>query len=166
MQLTKKERWILINQYRILMALSLKEDKDEFAKACEILERGYELHYPYICNHIVDDNDVLDEESCKEVIEILTMFDTIKFSYNSLQEKADIDESKIEFPGFDGNNESDQASYARFLCIKDNGFSELINRINVNSHIPMLPKYRKMLTRWAEVKDYKLTKDNIIYMVS
>src|SRR3989344_5648187 len=117
MKLSKVERWMLANQYRILEALYPKEAKS-LERCREILEDGYELEYSQISQHIYKDEDTLSESECREVIEILAMFDELGYWYGQLKGKKGIEKSDILFSGFDGNDtqEVKYLSYARFLC--------------------------------------------------
>jgi hypothetical protein len=56
MKLTRTERWILVNQYRILEALYPDEAK-WFAENREALSSGYELHYRGMIDFIYDEED-------------------------------------------------------------------------------------------------------------
>lgn len=51
MDLTREQRWILANQYRILERLYPNEAECH-AKAREVLENGYEFNYDWIAQHI------------------------------------------------------------------------------------------------------------------
>ncbi|MBI6636170.1 YfbU family protein, partial [Pseudomonas paralactis] len=46
-QLTKKDRLILINQYKILASLD-KDDESHYLELIQILENGYSIFYPMI----------------------------------------------------------------------------------------------------------------------
>lgn len=165
--LTKKERWTLVNQYKILELLS--KDKYE-AEYCvwirEVLENGYELHYPEITQEIYD--DTLSNTACKEVLDILDMFRAIKRSYNKLEDKSGISEYKIHFCGFDGNDRTElkYLSYSRFFCTsREIKFKELTKEKNFsfNSHMPKLNMYRSMLTEWKNSKNKgDLTKKDLL----
>ena len=90
------------------------------------------------------------------------------------EDKKEIDNSEIEFNGFDANNESKQLNYATFLC-KENGrfdiFAKKYLKAGVlDSHSQMLPNYKKMLKKWKtrdrSGKDSQLKKSAIISVIS
>jgi uncharacterized protein YfbU (UPF0304 family) len=72
MKLSRVERWMLVNQMRMLEALYPDEARS-IAEHREALEQGYELHYGEFAQHIYDDKDTLTVEGCKEVLNVLWM---------------------------------------------------------------------------------------------
>jgi uncharacterized protein YfbU (UPF0304 family) len=169
-KLSRTERWILSNQFYILEKLSSDPNDAEFYKRAQnVINNGYELHYGWISQHIYDEPHIMSEEECKEVIDILTMFDALKQSYNGLTDKTSINEHRMKFQGFSGNDETKQMGYARFFCIEDDHprFADLNQGDNFNSHFPALERYRRMLTEWEISSDkYSLTKEDIIRITS
>jgi len=167
MKLSRVERWILSNQFHILEAL-YPDDADHYAKVHEALESGYELHYEWFSEHIYNDRDIMTPEENREVIEILSMFDSLKRAYGSLSDKTGIEESRVKFCGFDGNNETKQMGYARYFCtLKGGRFTDLDRGDNFNSHGPTLARYRRMLSEWKKSVDQNnLSKDDIIRIIS
>lgn len=162
MNLSIKDRLFLRNQYRILHEL-YPEEKDYYAKASEVLELGFELEYDMLTQNI--DRDVLTFQECEEVIDILDMFNVLRILYSRLEDKSGIDEYKVKFSGFDGNQEVKQLSYARYLK-KDGRFTDLEN-IDSNSHFPVLAIYRRMVTEWNRSDNkYELSKDDIIHITN
>src|SRR5437588_7351354 len=159
MKLTRTERWMLSNQYRTLEALYSKEAKD-YAHIREAIESGYELEYEQIIPYIYEEG--LTEEECREVKDVMTMFHVLKASFNHLEDKSGIDEWKIAFRGFSGNDETSQMAYARYLR-EGGSFRELDRGDDFDSHFPMLSGYRKMLSKWRDSEnEYALSKDDII----
>jgi len=167
MKLTKIERWILSNQYRLLQVI-YPDEADYFGQCREVLERGYELHYDWITEYIYDGNDVMSSEECKEVIDILDMFSALKRAYEALDDKSGIEEWTVKFSGFDGNNETKQMAYARCFCSLDGGrFTELDRGDDFNSHSPVLDAYRRMLIEWRNSEDrYHLSEDDLVRITS
>ena len=55
-KLTRVERYILSNQFRILEAL-YPDEASHFATTREALEHGYEILYDWDMEHIYDDTD-------------------------------------------------------------------------------------------------------------
>ena len=103
---------------------------------------------------------MLSEAECSEVIDILTMFRLLKHAYGELEDKSGINSSRLEYKGFDGNEER-QFGFASFL--KSEGkFTELKGSDGDNSHCPMMGRYRLMLQQWKSSSDpYELTKDDL-----
>jgi uncharacterized protein YfbU (UPF0304 family) len=167
MKLSRVERLILSNQYSILAALYPNEAKS-YTEMREIVESGYEFHYSEIAQHILDNDDVMSEDECLEVLDILTMFSAIKRSFNSLEDKPSVQEHDIRFRGFDGNNETKYMLYAQFFCDSQGGrFEDLDRGDNFNSHLPSLDMYRRQLVEWNRSKDkHKLTKEEIERIVA
>ncbi|MBV9958193.1 MAG: YfbU family protein [Acidobacteria bacterium] len=165
MKLSRTERWILSNQFRILEALYPNEAED-FADAREIVERGYELHYDWITQYISEDVMKADESS--EVIKILSMFRALKYSFKALDNKSGIEEWQIDFAGFDGNSEGKQMVYAKYFCNSEGGkFTELNIGDDFNSHCPTIDRYRRMLAEWEKSSDRnKLMREDILRIIS
>jgi uncharacterized protein YfbU (UPF0304 family) len=169
MKLSRVERWMLVNQMRILEALYPDEAKS-ISEQREALEEGYELHYGEFAQHIYDDKDTLSEEGCREVLNILSMHQTLKRAYDKLEEKSGIEDHRVRFAGFDGNDavEGTMMAYARWYCNSHGGrFKDLDRGDDFNSHALMLDSYRSMLKEWEKSADKnRLTKDDIIRITS
>jgi uncharacterized protein YfbU (UPF0304 family) len=144
--MTKVERRILANQYRILAALNKSEAKG-YKEMAEALENGYELHY--------DDPNVYDDtlstDECREVLDILSMHDEMRMS----AEASGVDPKVVAFDGFDGNNEPKQMGYAAYYCGLEQGhFKQLAGKaFDFNSHMERMPKYRAMLREWRALRE-------------
>lgn len=165
MKLSKKDRWIISNQLMILATLYPNQD-ETYNHMREIVESGYELNYDWITEHIYSNDDVMTAKECREVIDILDMFRSLKRSHEDLEGKSGIEKANIKFRGFDGNNETKQMAYTRFLVKREGKFTMLEQGDNFNSHIPMLSHYRKMLTEWkASNEKYNLTKKDITRII-
>lgn len=160
MKLTVTERLILANQYSILEILKPDEAK-WYAYLRDALEDGYELGFQQVFDRF---SDVLSAEDCKEVVDILAMHRALLFSYQNLTDKAGIEPGNVAFRGFDGNNETEQMGYCRYFCDNPSGarFPELGRPDDFNSHMEMLPHYRKMLSQWRQSADInRLSADDI-----
>ncbi|MEP7289634.1 MAG: YfbU family protein [Chloroflexota bacterium] len=166
LKLSKVERWLLANQYRILEIIDA-DSSEEYQISREILENGYEGEYEGISREIYEGEDILNEKECDDVTYILAMFSALKNSYTSLQDKTGIDEFSVTFQGFGGNDETKYLSYTRFICDKLDRFTGLNRGDNFNSHFPMLSAYLPMLAKWRARKErYDLTKEDIVYITS
>ncbi|QAA31315.1 YfbU family protein [Clostridium manihotivorum] len=168
MELTRVERIILANQYRILEAL-YPEDAESYANNRKALEEGFELHYSELFGSLSENE--LNSEECREVIEILNLYRALTFSYEELEDKSDLDEYAVMFRGFDLNDEYEgkRVIYARYFINDLDRFEELKygkSYAECNSHSEMMPKYRRMLDKWQKLgKSFELTKDQIISIV-
>lgn len=145
MKLLKKDRLLLINQYRILAALD-KSEESHYLELIEILERGYSIFYSLIDEWVSED---MPEEEGRFVLEVLDLYRAIDDVKRSSRDSRLVDHAYSIFPGFDGNNESEYLSFCRFLIEKQGKFQEqkqyLQKNGGMNSHMPMIDKYRRML---------------------
>jgi len=161
MELTKVERLILFNQYRILGKL----DPDEASaseEACEILESGYTLEYETLASHI--DRD-MSEVKCREVRDILDMYRALKAAQRDLP-AGTLANGDATFLGFDGNNETEHFAYATFLMEVQDKWAES-KQDPRNSHWPLLSRYRTMLQAWKEsASRWDLTPEDVARILS
>jgi uncharacterized protein YfbU (UPF0304 family) len=158
LKLSRVERLILVNQFKILQRLDPQEAK-AYERWSEILENGYELEYGDIFRHVYE--GTLSDEQSREVMDILDMHRALERAYDALEDKAGIEEYGVRFSGFDGNNETDQFGYLRHL--RETGrWTEFKLRDDGNSHMPTLGRYRAMLAVWRTTRDkHELTKDDV-----
>ncbi|HDR4898605.1 TPA: YfbU family protein [Bacillus cereus] len=170
MKLTKAERLILSNQYKILEKLYPEEQKF-YEVDRKAIEEGYELHYEEIGGHIYDG---LTPKECREVLDILSMYRSIVFSTNNLSEEEQKEvKSKhtIYFEGFDANDEYEVKllMYARYFIVDKERFHEFKESEEYpyfNSHTPMLQKYRRMLDKYNKLeRKHKLLKNDILALL-
>lgn len=165
MELTKKERLIIANQLKILEKL-YPEEADYYAKNRKALEEGYGLHYSSLTDHFYEE---MSKEKCQEVLDILDMYRAITYSYQSLEDKSEINQCWLRFRGFDGNNEGKQCSYTQYFILDLGRFEELKygNKYpNFNSHAQVLDKYRRMLAVWESFdKKWEIDKDRLIQVL-
>lgn len=153
LHLTKTERVILANQYRLLEAL-VPDEADYFAQRREIVERGYAIHYSEIDGWFYEE---MEPEASREILDILNMF---RFISNAADRKLSVS-AKLRFEGFDGNEESSELGYVTFLVETLKRFTE-INPNQLDSHSPKLRRYRAMLAEWRDCKmKYELTQADI-----
>jgi uncharacterized protein YfbU (UPF0304 family) len=165
MKLSMTERLILVNQYLILEALYPGDAKD-YALARRAIASGYEMAYDWHAPHI--NPDVATESEGTEVLNILDMFTALKDAWDALPTKPAIDTWRVEFMGFDGNNEVKQLGLARYLQAEDK-FPEHLSKPSkdLNSHAPALGRYRDMLSEWENSADkYNLTEAEIVRIAS
>ena len=173
MKLSRVERCLLANQYRILELLD-KHERDGYAIRREALEQGYELEFAGVFSQI--HTDVLSEDDCREVMDILDMYTHLRRSFDALgpSDRLGISEGDLRFPGFDGNHEGFHLAYARHLGKTDRWSNLLGDEGNdLNSHVPTLEMYRRMLdvyrgleSRSARLEIKDLANDEIMRIVA
>jgi len=116
---------------------------------------GLEWRYPGIYHHHKD-----KPAAVREVANILDMWRIIEASYNDLTpsdkkriaQEAQPFGKNVAFRGFDGNNEDEHFSIARFMINDLERFEEFNGR-DLNSHTPMLKRYRRMLHAFEPMLD-------------
>jgi uncharacterized protein YfbU (UPF0304 family) len=152
LQLSRKERYYLSNQLRILEALYPAEASD-FATKREIIERGYEYLYDEGMDNIFKDDDCMSVEQSSEVWDTLDMYDAINIAIERFKLIDKVSELNARFPGYDGNNESKFMAFAAFTVERLKRWEYLPRERpgNWNSHMPMRDMYRRMLTEWKKI---------------
>lgn len=156
MDLSLKDRVILANQYRIRAVLD-EEESEHWAKLAEIVEHGYKGQYYQFSNWFYDE---LPVDECNEVSDVLQMFRSFDTANRDLKDHG-IDPQKLVFNGFDGNDESKYLVYLQFLIDKEDKWTEHKGR-DLNSHAPMMDRYRKMVEKWKTSADkYRLNADDL-----
>lgn len=147
MNLSHFDRVLLANQYKILR-LSEPSNSDYYDQLIEALEKGYESSYTDLIERSVY-SDKLSEEECEFVVEAMALHLAMQDSYKNLDDKEDIDHSKLKFMGFDGNNEGKHMSYAQFVRERERRFEQLeLGSDGFNSHMPTIPLYRNRIDFW------------------
>lgn len=145
MEITKRDRLILINQYRILASLN-KAEADHYEELISILENGYAIFYSQLDEWISEE---MPEYEGRFVLEILDLYRAIEDVKRATKDSRLIAHYYAFFRGFDGNNETAHMSFCRFLIEKQGKFQEqkqyLLVNDNLNSHMPMTAKYSRML---------------------
>lgn len=150
MELTRAERWILANQFRILERL-YPDDAEHYARNRQVVEQGFELDYEWLSEHVYD--RTMSASECSEVLDILDMHSALARSYEELSDKpAGIDKHDVAFWGFDGNHETAQIAYTGFLIKEEGKFEDLAQSgDHLNSHMPVLDMYRRMVGVWKQL---------------
>jgi len=105
---------------------------------------------------LISDQRDDDPPVVKEVVDILDMWSCIEESYKRLSEpekknveaEAQATGQDVKYEGFDGNNESEHMSVARFLINDLERFQSFKSRADLNSHFPILEVYRRMSARF------------------
>lgn len=157
MNLSKKERLLLVNQYKILSSLE-KNNSSHYNELIEILENGYSIFYSMVDEWMSED---MPTEEGKFVLDILDFYRAVDNLKRTTKNKTLEDHPLSFFRGFDGNNEGEYMSFARFLLQKQGKFSEqeqyLRRNDNMNSHMPMAPRYREILEKAKSVDIWNMS---------
>jgi uncharacterized protein YfbU (UPF0304 family) len=146
MEMTNAQRLILSNQYYLMSQMD-PENAAKYSRLQTIVERGYglqmrELDKEFCC---------LKEAECREIIDIMEMFHAMQESTKMLSEveQADVDQRRLMFLGFDIATEAQHVNYVRFLVDSEGLYSQFDKGDHhFNAQMPMLEKYRRMLTTW------------------
>lgn len=95
-----------------------------------------------------------------EVVNILAMWSYVESSFAQLaadaqtrvEASAGYDRSLFRFAGFDGNNESEHMSVARFMIEDLERFPSFKGR-ELNSHLPVLDRYRRQYRAFEPIRN-------------
>ncbi|WP_336937063.1 YfbU family protein [Acinetobacter modestus] len=144
-KLSKIERIILINQFKILNKL---EPESFYEQHIEALEGGFTNFYDEIYQDLNDEvpNDTLDfTNNVLEMYRAMTVF----------ANKSDDQELKslVVFNGFDQTGEFDYWNYTDFLICKLGRYPELrANKGNddFSSHSSIISKYKRQFKVWEK----------------
>jgi uncharacterized protein len=163
--LTKVERALLLNQYRILEIIC-PEKAQSYIKRQEILEYGYQLFY----DKVVDVWDELSLEDSQYVFDVLDVFRLMKLSYGSLTDKGGIDPEALIFKGFDSYNETNLGLFLHYLT-EIGRYPEKANYLNGDR--PMGDRYRLMVEIFKSIRtkhgngwNCKMTKEEIQFILT
>ena len=146
MKLSRTERWMLANQYRIMAALDPAR-ATRYNDCVLALEKGYAKVIDRMAAHVSRDDT--DHKESEEVDEILTMFDALQRAVRVLDDDA-IDPLDVQFPGFDAKSEADYLGYAHFALERERRYENLESARNIDTGNPMLRHYRRMLDEWKK----------------
>lgn len=171
--LSIQERLIIANQLELKALLDPKADREHLSEVIEALKGGYSIHYAEAFEEF--SNEEMSIEECKFVLDVLTMYSGIIFSYELLKETGKIEklsDTDIQFEGFDGNQESKYMYYTRYFLKTLDRFEEIQKNNtsdNYNSHMPRVDKYKAMLPVFNELVkkygSYCLTEEEIITLL-
>ncbi|MCU6618544.1 YfbU family protein [Achromobacter mucicolens] len=145
MEISQRDRLMLINQYKILASLN-KDEADHYNELISILENGYKVFYSQLDEWISDE---MPEEQGRFVLDVLDLYRAIEDIKRATKDDRLLGHRYSFFPGFDGNNETAHMGFCRFLIETQGKFQEqkqyLLKNDNLNSHMPMIEKYIRML---------------------
>ncbi|WP_117234340.1 YfbU family protein [Vibrio maerlii] len=146
MEMTNAQRLILSNQYYLMSKLT-PENAEKYERLQTIVERGYELQM----RELNKEFGCLVEDECREVIDIMEMYHAMQESNKMLaeEERKEVDQRRLNFLGFDIATEAQLVNYVRFLTDSEGLYPQFDKADHhFNAQMPMLEKYRRMLTTW------------------
>lgn len=151
------ERLILINQFKILSKLE-SESSNYYNELIQILENGYVIFYGQINQWISTEMSV---EHSRFVLDILDVYRRLEDLKRRTSDKNLLQHPYSIFRGFDGNEESEYMAFTRFLIEEQGKFNEqkkyLLENDHLNSHMPMIDKYRRMIQKANDVENWMLS---------
>lgn len=154
--LSRVERQILANQYRILAAIDA-DGAEELLRLSEILEEGYTELYG---NVLTVSGVEFDRDIAEETNDILSMLGCYGSAYASLGESERDGIASVEdlWEGFDEHETAAHCAYAKFLMRGGQSRPELYAKVAEAVSDRSLHKYRRMLAEWLPLsKNYDLT---------
>lgn len=172
-KLSTFERAVLINQLEIKQMLSklLKtSDAEHYEQAIEILRSGYEVFYD---NALPGVYDPISRDELGIVFDTLDMYRAIEDYKSKHPDDAEIrDMHRATFQGFDGNNETVQMAFTRFVIETQGKWAEQKkyerSTDHWNSHAPMSARYSERVRRWKALGDdrFGLTRDHVLAILA
>jgi len=159
MKLSYAERWILINQYRILKLVT-GEENPRYDEAITILGNGYEEYYGRAEAEVSE--SPFPQDIADEVHDILQMFCELQWVKAQIEDSELLKSPRYQFWGFDANNNHEHLAYARFLH-RMNEYAEVGERLEYNSHSDTIATYFAMVRVWRSIKPggIHLTTDDV-----
>lgn len=144
LNLTDVERRILINQSRILAALYPLEST-EFERTIEILSEGYHESWHEVVMRGLKQPFLKEEMNF--VYQVLEMYDWLQKSYYALtlEDKLQLREQMLVFPGFEAKTERRHLAYATFLLGNLERFAFVEVTKPLSAPKPMSGTYEEML---------------------
>lgn len=164
-KLTYTERLILANQFKILSIID-EENSEGHRYSEDIVTHGFEGIYDELYTGIYDP---IPEGICTETFDILDMFRGIETGIASLkeEEKNELDLDRIEFKGFDANNDR-HYGFMKFLVDRGGRYDEYKGKY-INSHtMSTIDKYRRMLNVFITFGEFRhrMTSDHLKKLIS
>lgn len=127
----------------------------EFISSSITTDNTWAIDWKY--QGIVFDRSEPDPPEVIEVVNYLDMWSFIESSFEALKDsdkqllKNNREVIHVNFVGFDGNNEAEYISIARFLIQKLKRFIEFDKR-DLDSHAPTIGRYRRMYSVFEPIR--------------
>ncbi|MDN7950429.1 YfbU family protein [Burkholderia multivorans] len=156
MKMTSAEKLITFMLAEVLEGLKTKGEIDpSFIKTAIAHDHLWGVEWKY--HGLFGDSREPTPDPVKFVADVLDMWSFIERGYKALsaEDKARVD-AEIpfgisSFEGFDGNNETEYMSIARFLIDELGRFTDFKGR-ELNSHMPSVARYRAMLAVFEPIR--------------
>ena len=148
MEMTNAQRLILSNQYYLMSQMD-PTNATKYKRLQTIVQRGYALQM----RELNKDFGCVEEQECREIIDIMEMYHAMQESNKMLDDHAqtDVDQRRLQFLGFDIATESQLVNYVRFLVDSEGLYPQFDqSEHHYNAQMPMLAKYRRMLATWRK----------------
>lgn len=150
MKLTKTERLILANQFKILSLLD-KDEKEHYERMEEIILKGYEALYDEMTMSL---SEGVSTEESEFVYDVLDMHLAIR----AVAEAEGVDiyadgNSALNMRGFDGNNEFELLAFAQYIAREeDSVYGEFLTGGRFpNSHSRSRELHQRMLDEYKKL---------------
>lgn len=151
-RLSDGEKLLTLMLGDIYKHLEIKDGNIDPDFMAEVISRGHYWAPKWDMQGLFHDHED-DPRDVSFVVDVLDMWDFVEWSYEELsdKDKAKVEKDaapfgkKVKFYGFDGNNETNLMSIARFFVEKMNRFSRFKKR-EMNSHSPSREVYQRMLS--------------------
>ncbi|KND57227.1 hypothetical protein BVER_00587 [Candidatus Burkholderia verschuerenii] len=152
------EKMLMLMMGDIFKALKIKDPESNPQFLADVIYGGHYWAPKWDMQGVFHDH-VDNPDDVRHVVDVLDMWSFIEEAYAGFTavEKKKIAEQvgplgeSVQFAGFDGNNESNQMSIARFLVEKMARFSRFKNR-DLNSHYPTYHGYKRMFERFEPMR--------------
>jgi uncharacterized protein YfbU (UPF0304 family) len=146
--LTHAERLVLIQQFEILRALHAKDEgrADEYTSAINALEIGAAQPIRMLFGRLYPG---LTEDECKLVNQTMAMYSAMQHAFDQLPNPAVVSKGEVEFPGFDGNDETSYRLYTAHVLHYEQRFRRLRPAYDDGDGVgPHLEQYRASTAEW------------------
>ncbi|WP_368928424.1 YfbU family protein [Mixta calida] len=163
MDMTHAQRLILSNQYKMMTLLD-PDNGERYRRLQTIVERGYSLQMRELDREFGE----LSEEICRTIINIMEMHHALLVSWENLKERADIDERRLQFLGFDAATEARYLGHVRFMINVEGRYTHFDGGTHgFNAQTPMWEKYQRMLAAWQTCpRQYHLCATEIAQIIN
>lgn len=160
MEFTSQQKLIITLLTDIHRKLDIPDSVDpDFVQRAVVGEQGWALRWAYPG---MFEDAAENPANVTFVADVLEMWSFLEDSYNALgtAERDQLSASaspfgeNVQFPGFDGNTESDLRVIAHMFVDDLDRWAEFKGRIK-NSHMPTIDQYRRMLAVFTPIRETK-----------
>lgn len=156
-QFSDGEKMLMLMMVDLYKSLKVKGDINP-AFLAEVIYGGHYWAPKWDMQGVFHDH-IDNPKDLKYVVDVLEMWSFIEHSFNRLSasEQESIlantgrGKAKVQFQGFDGNEEANQMSIAKFLIEVMGRFSQFKDR-ELNTHCPTYSQYSQMLEKFLSIR--------------